>query len=234
MPSPCSLDLDFAPWRLSGVVYGTLLNDPASLAAIGDAVNAPPYKAPPQAPVLYVKPRNTLAADGAAVAVPGGTGRLEIGASLGIVIGRSTCRVTAEEALSFVAGWVLVADLCVPHASFYRPNVRLRARDGSCLLGVPVPRDTLADADALQIRVTVGDHQAHVARTAGMTRPVARLLQDVTEFMTLHAGDVLLLGVAASAPEGRTGDSFAIECDGLGRLNGHLVAEVAETAEAGA
>jgi hypothetical protein len=35
MPSPCSLDLDFAPWRISGVVYGTLLNDPASLAAIG-------------------------------------------------------------------------------------------------------------------------------------------------------------------------------------------------------
>ena len=70
MPSPCSLDLDFAPWRLSGVVYGTLLNDPAALAALGEAVNAPPYKAPPRAPVLYLKPRNTLAADGAAVAVP--------------------------------------------------------------------------------------------------------------------------------------------------------------------
>jgi len=234
MPSPCSLDLDFAPWRLSGVVYGTLLNDPASLAAIGDAVNAPPYKAPPQAPVLYVKPRNTLAADRAAVAVPGDAGRMEIGASLGIVIGRSACRVRADEALCFVAGWVLVADLCVPHGSFYRPNVRLRARDGSCLLGPGVPRDALADADSLQIRVTVGDHQAHVARTAGMTRPVARLLQDVTEFMTLHAGDVLMLGVAAGAPKGRAGESFTIECDGLGRLHGHLVAEVAETAEAGA
>lgn len=231
MPSPCSLDLDFAPWRLSGLVVGTLLNDPAAIAALGAAVNAPPYKAPPQAPVLYLKPGNTLAGDGAAVAVPGDAGRLEIGASLGIVISRSACRVSADEALAFVAGWLLVADLCVPHGSFYRPSVRLRARDGSCLLGVPVPRDTLADADALQIRVSVGGRPAHLARTAGMTRPVARLLQDVTEFMTLHAGDVLMLGMSAGAPQGRAGESFAIECDGLGRLHGRLVAE---TTEAGA
>jgi 5-oxopent-3-ene-1,2,5-tricarboxylate decarboxylase/2-hydroxyhepta-2,4-diene-1,7-dioate isomerase len=228
MPSPCSLGLDFAPWRLSGVVYGTLLNDPASLAALGEAVNAPPYKAPPRAPVLYLKPRNTLATDGAAVAVPGDLGQMEIGASLGIVIGRSACRVTAEQALSCVAGWMLVADLCVPHGNFYRPNVRLRARDGSCLLGPVVPRDGLADVDALDIRVTVGDRPAHLARTAGMTRPVSQLLQDVSEYMTLHAGDVLMLGVSAGAPQGRAGDTFLVECAGLGRLQGRLVAETAE------
>lgn len=228
MPSPCLPDLDFAPWRLSGVVYGTLLNDPASLAALGDAVNAPPYKAAPRAPVLYMKPRNTLAAEGAAVAVPGDAGRMEIGSSLGIVIGRSACRVAADEALEFVAGWLLVADLCVPHGNYYRPNVRLRARDGSCLLGPVVPRASLGDVDALQIHVTVGDRPPHVARTAGMSRPVAQLLQDVTEFMTLHAGDVLMLGVAAGAPAGQAGESFSIECDGLGRLQGRLVAETDE------
>lgn len=228
MPSPCLPDLDFAPWRLSGVVYGTLMNDPASVAALGDAVNAPPYKAAPRAPVLYVKPRSTLATDGAAVAVPGDAGRMEVGASLGIVIGHSACRVPAARSLDFIAGWVLVADLCVPHASVYRPNVRLRARDGSCLLGPVVPRASLSDADALQIRVTVGDRLPHVARTAGMSRPVAQLLQDVTEFMTLHAGDVLMLGVPAGAPSGRAGESFSLECDGLGRLQGRLVAETDE------
>lgn len=228
MPSHCPTDLDFAPWRLSGVVYGTLLNDPASLAALGDAVNAPPYKAAPRAPVLYMKPRNTLAAEGAAVAVPGDAGRMEVGASLGIVIGRSACRVAPDQALDFVAGWLLVADLCVPHGNYYRPNVRLRARDGSCLLGPVVPRASLGDVDALQIRVTVGDRPPHVARTAGMSRPVAQLLQDVTEFMTLHAGDVLMLGVTAGAPAGQAGESFSIECDGLGRLQGRLVAETDE------
>ena len=52
-----SILVDAAPWRLSGVVYGTLLNDPATLAELGDAVHAAPYKAPPRAPVLYLKPR---------------------------------------------------------------------------------------------------------------------------------------------------------------------------------
>ena len=56
---------DFPPYRLSGTVYGVLLNHAPALAALGAQVNEPPYKAPPKAPVLYVKPRNTLAGAGA-------------------------------------------------------------------------------------------------------------------------------------------------------------------------
>ena len=53
----------------------------------------PPYKAPPQAPVLYVKPRNTLVGAGrAARASTTAAGELEVGAALGIVIGRTACR----------------------------------------------------------------------------------------------------------------------------------------------
>ena len=35
---PELLAFDFAPYRLSGAVYGALLNDPAALAALGKAV----------------------------------------------------------------------------------------------------------------------------------------------------------------------------------------------------
>ena len=62
----------FAPYRLSGTVYGVLLNHAPALAALGDAVNAAPYKARPLAPVLYLKPRNTLGAAGSACALPAG------------------------------------------------------------------------------------------------------------------------------------------------------------------
>lgn len=223
---PFDLRFEFAPWRLSGAVYGTLLNDPAALAALGDAVNAPPYKAPPKAPVLYIKPRNTLAASGAAVEVPADAGEFEIGAALGIVIGRTACRVRAEDAAAHIAGWTLVADLSVPHASFYRPSVRFKARDGSCLVGPRVvPADAIADPDALTLDVSVDGEVVHRAPTRGMLRPVARLLHDVTTFMTLEPGDLLLLGVAAGAPRCRAGHTFAIECNGIGRLEGRLVAE---------
>ena len=71
LPLP-TVDFDGPPWRLSGVVYGALLNHRPQLAALGDAVHQPPHKAPPQAPVLEVKPRHMLAGDGAVVRVPAG------------------------------------------------------------------------------------------------------------------------------------------------------------------
>lgn len=81
-----------------GTVYGALLNDRGALAALGDAVHAPPYHKPPRASVLYVKPANTHAGDGAAVVVPAGVDALEIGATLGVVFARRTTRVPAEQA----------------------------------------------------------------------------------------------------------------------------------------
>lgn len=222
------LRFEAAPHRYSGVVYGTLMNDPAALAALGDAAVQPPYKAPPKAPVLYIKPRNTLAGPGASVAVPAAPGELEIGASLGLVFGRTACRVSEAQALEHLAGYVIVADLSLPHSSFYRPSLRFKARDGSCLIGPRmVPRHEVADADALALQVGVDGVTVQRASTAGMHRGVARLIAEVTEFMTLRAGDILLLGVPAGAPRARAGQRFAIEIAGLGRLEGALVREEA-------
>ena len=215
---------DFPPYRLSGAVYGVLLNHEPALAALGAKANEAPYKAPPKAPVLYVKPRNTLAAPGALVEVPAGIDALQIGANLGAVIGRAACRVTQHEALSFVAGYVIVNDLSVPHDSFYRPSVRHKARDGSCVIGpMVVPRERVPDGDALAVRVLVDGELVQATTTGQRIRPLSRLLADVTDFMTLAAGDILMLGTAADAPCAGAGHSVAIEIDGLGRLEHALV-----------
>lgn len=220
----------FRPYRLSGTVYGTLMNHPGSLAALGSAVYQAPYKAPPRAPVLYIKPRNTLLAPGAAPQVPAG-GEMEVGASLGIVIGRTACRLTAANAFDAVAGYCIVADLCEPHAQFYRPSVRLRARDASCAAGpMVVPRASVPDPDSLAITVSVDGGVVQRASTAGMQRGVGSLLVDVTEFMTLLPGDVLLLGLNPGAPRLRAGQSASIEIERLGRLN--LAPAVSEQATA--
>jgi 5-oxopent-3-ene-1,2,5-tricarboxylate decarboxylase / 2-hydroxyhepta-2,4-diene-1,7-dioate isomerase len=185
---------------VGGAVYGTLLNDSAALAALGDAVNAAPYKAPPRAPILYLKPRNALAGHGARVSVPGEEG-VQVGASLGIVIGRTATRIAAEQAFDYIAGYTLVADLSVPHASVYRPSVRFRARDNFCVIGpAVVARRHVADPDNLAISVQVEGEAAFTASTAGSVRGVAQLLADVTDFMTLTAGDVITLGVPHGAP----------------------------------
>jgi len=208
-----------------GTVYGTLLNHVDALAALGAAVHEPPYKAPPKAPVLYIKPRNTWAGEGDAVVVPAGVDELEIGATLGLVIGRTACRVTEAEALSFVAGCVIVNDVSVPHASYYRPSLRFKARDGFCPIGPFVTREQLGSIDALQVQVEIDGRVVQRSSTAGLIRPAARLLAEVSEFMTLSPGDVLMLGVAAGAPRARAGQRVSIVIDGLGRLGNPLVAE---------
>ena len=215
-----------------GTVYGTLLNHRDALAALGAAVHAPPYKAPPQAPVLYIKPRNTWVGPGDAIVVPAGIDALEIGATLGLVIGRAACRVGEDEALACVAGYVIVNDVSVPHASYYRPSLRFKVRDTFCPIGPFVPRSAAAAPDALGIEVAIDGERVHRASTAGLIRPVARLLAQVSAFMTLLPGDVLAVGVAAGAPLARAGQHVAIAIDGLGRLENPLVAESADEAAA--
>jgi len=209
-----------------GTVYGTLLNWPGTLAALGDAMHRPPYQAPPQAPVLYIKPRNTLNGHGCPVALPQGVEALQAGASLGLVIGRTACGVSERDALDHVAGYTVVNDFSVPHASFHRPSVRFKALDGSCAVGPWfVARARIENPDALEIRVYVDGGLRQRVVTNGLLRPAARLIADVTEFMTLRPGDVLTLGAPPEAPLARAGQRIVVEIETVGRLVNQLVPE---------
>jgi 5-oxopent-3-ene-1,2,5-tricarboxylate decarboxylase/2-hydroxyhepta-2,4-diene-1,7-dioate isomerase len=213
------------PFARRGTVYGTLLNHPASLRALGAAVNAPPYKSPPTAPVLYIKPRNTWVGDGQPVVVPRGVQALEIGPSLGLVIGRSSCRLTPGDALLAVAGFVIVNDVGIAHASYYRPSLRFKVRDTFCPIGAVVDRHAAGPPDERTITVRIDGEVVHRCSTAGLVRPAAQLLADVSEFMTLAPGDILMLGVAPGTPSVRPGQRVAIEIDGVGCLENPFVAE---------
>jgi 5-oxopent-3-ene-1,2,5-tricarboxylate decarboxylase/2-hydroxyhepta-2,4-diene-1,7-dioate isomerase len=216
--------MDVPPYRLSGVVYGTLLNHHSAWQALGEALNQAPYNAPPKAPVLYVKPYNTLAMSGDPVPVPAGVTELEVGACLGLVIGRPACRLEQGSALECLAGYVIVNDVSVPHATYYRPSIRFRARDGFCPIGPRVlPRQALTDPDDVTIRVFIDGALKQQTSTAQLVRDVRRLLTDVTEFMTLSAGDILAVGAAAPAPRVRAGQRARIEIAGLGCLENPFV-----------
>jgi 5-oxopent-3-ene-1,2,5-tricarboxylate decarboxylase/2-hydroxyhepta-2,4-diene-1,7-dioate isomerase len=209
-----------------GTVYGTLLNHREALAALGDQVNAAPYKSPPKAPILYIKPRNTMVGHRVPVVVPSDAPELEIGATLGIAIGRTASHVAEAQALAFVAGYTVVNDISVPHASVYRPSMRFKCRDGFCPMGPAiVARALVPDPDALDIAVAVDGETVQRSSTAGLIRPVARLIADVTEFMTLFPGDVLTVGVAAGAPRARAGQRVTITIHGVGQLETPLVTE---------
>ena len=211
---------DVAPYRFSGTVYGVAMNHHATLEALGSAVNEAPYKGAPKAVVLYVKPRNTFIASGGAAIADADAPLLEAGAALGIVIGRTASAVSERDAAEVIAGYVIAADFSVPHTSYFRPSIRFKGRDASLALGSEVvSRADVADAAALGVRVYVDGRLAHETSTGQTLRSVTRLVAEVSDFITLMPGDVLLAGVAPGAPQVAAGQRVGIEIDGLGRLD---------------
>ncbi|WP_026283895.1 fumarylacetoacetate hydrolase family protein [Variovorax paradoxus] len=202
----------------TGTVYGTLLNFRAEMQALARQMTEPPYKAPPKAPVLYVKTANTWSPHGSAIAVPASVPEVEIGASIGMVIG----------AEGDVEGFVLMNDLSIPHASFFRPPVKFKCVDG--FLGVgPALRDAqeVADPAGFRAEVRVNGTLKQSIDFSQLVRPAQQLLADVGEFMTLAHGDVLMLGCDAGRPLARAGDRIEISAPGFESLCNTLVQEAA-------
>lgn len=207
----------------AGTVYGTLLNFRHEREQWATQMTVAPYKAPPQAPVLYVKTANTFSPSGSAVPVPLHVPQVEIGASLGMVMGPG----------GKPSAYVLLNDFSIPHASFFRPPVKFKCLDG--FLGVgPQAIDValLGDPALVQLEVRVNGALVQTVDFAGLARNAATLLADVTDFMALTEGDVLMLGCDSLPGGGRplvkVGDRVAISSHShpaLGVLVNTLVAE---------
>ncbi len=209
------MSLSYLP---AGTVYGCLLNFHAEVAALAPQMAQAPYKAPPQAPVLYVKPANTWSAHGADIPVPARVSEVEVGASIACVMG------PARQ----LAGYVLVNDLSIPHTSFFRPPVKFKCLDG--FLGVgPTVRVAGNAGDAAQfvLQVRINGELRQTVRFADTVRSAEQLLADVGDFMTLREGDLLMLGCDHGRPLAQVGDRIEISAPGFATLTNTLVVEAA-------
>lgn len=213
------------PWLPSGTVYGTLLNFRREFDLWAPKMLQAPHQAAPRAPVLYVKTANTFACAGAAVAL---TGQAWIGPTLGLVIGdlasnwpAGRIRKVRPAIETMVSGCVLLNDLSLPHASYYRPAIRYRNRDGLLVCGAPVV-PAAVDLDALTIEARVNDVLVQSLDLSTLVRSARELLADVSEFMTLQPADVLILGTDClpdgSRPLVGAGDRVEIRAAGFAPL----------------
>ncbi|MCD5322144.1 MULTISPECIES: fumarylacetoacetate hydrolase family protein [Pontibacillus] len=218
-----ALRLDFP---LSGNVYGTAMNYKGNLDEFGLSLHEDPYKKPPEAPVLYMKPRNTFTGPETNIAIPDGETEVEIGASLAIVFGRTTSKVQEKNALDYVSGYTIVNDISIPHESIHRPAIKEKSRDGFCAAGPwIVSKDDVINPDDLGIRIYVNGALRQEHSTSELVRPVGKLIADVSSFMTFSKGDVLLVGLPPGAPRVQSGDEVRIQIDEIGALTNHFVSE---------
>jgi 5-oxopent-3-ene-1,2,5-tricarboxylate decarboxylase/2-hydroxyhepta-2,4-diene-1,7-dioate isomerase len=200
-------------WQPQGTVYGTLLNFRREWDMWAPGMTQDPHKAAPQAPVLYVKSANTYSPAGQNLLLQDGVTEVDIGATLGLVMGQSGQVVSAA----------LLCDWSVPHASYYRPPVKFRCRDGFLALPEQPTFGSVSEWTALHMDVHRNGDLVQTVDLRELVRDLPTLLVDVGEFMTLQPGDVLMVGTDCltdgTRPRAKPGDRVVISAPGFASVS---------------
>lgn len=209
----------------SGTLFGVALNYQGLLDQHLAAFQQAPYQQPPTKPVLFIKTPNTRNAHRGVVLQPADE-RLQPGPALGVVIGQRASRVSLENAMAHVAGYVVVNEFSLPEDSYYRPAVKAKCRDGFCALGPQlVARDQVANPNQLSLKLFVNGELRQESSTADWVRDIPQLIAEISEFMTLYPGDVLITGTPDGRVDVQPGDQVEVDITGIGRLSNTIAAE---------
>ena len=204
--------------------------EPQTVFAVGlnyaDHVRELNFK-PPAEPLVFLKGPNTLAGHRAHTPRPAGIKFMHYECELAVVIGRSARRVKRHEALDYVAGYTIANDYAIRDylENYYRPNLRVKNRDAATLLGPwLVDAAEVPDPMKLWLRTTVNGQVTQQGTTADMIFSVAQLIEYLSAFMTLGAGDVILTGTPEGVVNVNPGDVVVTEIESLGSLTSLIVA----------
>ncbi len=180
----------------------------------------------PETPSYFMKPPSSLSGHLAAVSRPAGCRFLNYEGEVAVVIGRRCRGVSLDNALDYVAGYTVANDWGVHdfrHAD-RGSMLRVKGQDGFCPLG-PVMVDAAdVDPEDLTLRTYVNDEQVQEGHTGSdLMFSFAYQVADVARLITLEPGDVLLTGTPANSRPVQPGDRVAVEVEGIGRLENHVV-----------
>jgi len=117
-----------------------------------------------------------------------------------------------------VQAGALLLDWSVPHTSYFRPPIKFRCRDG--YLGLPQALTPFQPGwDQLNMEVLCNGVLVQRVALATLKRAISQLLADVSDFMTLQAGDVLMVGTdcleTGLRPRASAGDTVEIRAAAL-------------------
>jgi 2-keto-4-pentenoate hydratase/2-oxohepta-3-ene-1,7-dioic acid hydratase in catechol pathway len=187
----------------------------------------------PTAPLLFAKWNNTLIGPGEPIVIPPIVTKTDYEAELGVVIGSRASKVSAENALEAVAGYICVNDVSARDLQFADGQwSRGKSPDTYCPVGPQlVPRDEIPDPQQLAIRAILNGETMQDSTTANMVFGVAEIIAYVTQTITLEPGDLIATGTPAGVGAFRDpkvfmqpGDEITIEIEGLGSLTNPVTA----------
>lgn len=200
--STTPLGADFSP----GKIVALHLNYPSRIAQRGRVPGHPSY---------FLKPNTSLAFNNAVVERPAGTELLAFEGEIALIIGKTVRRATPEEGWAAVSGVTAANDFGVYDLRYVDKGSNLRSKggDGYTPMGPNIIAVDAIDPKALRIRTWVNGTLVQDDTTADLTFNFGVLVADLSQLITLEAGDVILTGTPAGSSVVVPGDVVEVEVD---------------------
>ncbi|MFS2153003.1 fumarylacetoacetate hydrolase family protein [Rhizobium sp. Rhizsp42] len=215
---------ELQPGRIGACVAGTGkficigLNFSDHAAETGAAV-------PPE-PVIFMKATSAIIGPNDNVLIPRGSEKTDWEVELGVVIGKTAKYVSEADALDYVAGYCVSHD--VSERAFQTERAGQWTKGKSCDTFGPigpwlVTKDEIADPQNLGMWLKVNGETMQNGSSKTMVYGVAFVVSYLSQFMSLHPGDVISTGTPPGVGMGmkpprflRAGDVVELGIEGLG------------------
>ncbi|MER8073422.1 fumarylacetoacetate hydrolase family protein [Streptomyces sp. NPDC094034] len=169
----------------------------------------------PPAPSYFFKPSSSLATSGDAVERPEGTELLSFEGEIALIMGTPARSVSPADAWNHVA-WVTASNdwgLYDLRSNDKGSNVRNKGRDGYTPVGPQLIDARSVDPAALRVRTWLNGELVQEGDTTDLIFPFSQIIADLSQHLTLAAGDVILTGTPAGASVAAPGDIVEVEVD---------------------
>lgn len=187
----------------------------------------------PTTPPLFTKLVTSLIDPGEPIVHPSVTTELDYEVELGVVIGKSAKSVSADNALSHVAGYITVNDVSARDLQIAEGFgwVRGKSSDTFCPVGSSVVTpDEISDPQSLRLTCRVNGVLRQDSTTADMVFSVAEIISYISQTITLHPGDLICTGTPSGVAAGMAhpaflvpGDTVVVEIEHLGAVENAIV-----------
>lgn len=211
---PAQLPLVKQPGRFGPPVAGT-----RHFIAVGlnysDHAAESNLPVPPE-PILFTKAVSCIQGPNDQVRKPRGSLKMDWEVELGIVIGRKLRYVGKDEALDYVAGYVVCDDVSERH--FQNERAGTWDKGKGCETFGPVgpwlvTKDEVGDVQSLDMWLTVNGERMQTGNTRTMIFDCATLVSYISQFMVLEPGDIITTGTPPGVGMGMNPPRFLNEGD---------------------
>jgi len=189
----------------------------------------------PEFPVLFGRFASSLIGHGAPIILPKVSEQLDWEAELVVVLSKGGKNIAEADALDHVAGYSVFNDASIRDYQLRTPQWTAGKNfDDTGAFGpwLVTPDEVPAGAAGLKIECRVNGEVMQSSNTGNLIFTVANTIHLLSTFMTLEAGDVIVMGTPGGVGVARdpqvwmkAGDVCEIEIEGIGLLKNAVVAE---------